>query len=91
MADGSYTKIFCTNVNGRYILMSRRLKKIEESLDPKIFFRCHKSFVVNINYVKEIKFDSPLYLIMNNKKKIKLSHRKKLKLKEFLKRRYLIV
>ena len=49
-ADENYTKIH--TVRGDIILVSRTLKVVEEMLPPKYFFRIHKSYLVNMNYVK---------------------------------------
>ena len=49
-ADENYTKIF--TVRGDFILVSRTLKFVEEMLPPQYFFRIHKSFLVNMNFVK---------------------------------------
>ncbi|MEI6886449.1 MAG: LytTR family DNA-binding domain-containing protein [Bacteroidota bacterium] len=49
-ADENYTKIF--TVRGDFILVSRTLKVVEEMLPPQYFFRIHKSFLVNMNFVK---------------------------------------
>jgi len=49
-AEESYTKIF-TNRN-EAILVARNLKSIEEMLPEELFFRIHKSHLVNMNYIK---------------------------------------
>ncbi|MEI6682377.1 MAG: LytTR family DNA-binding domain-containing protein [Bacteroidota bacterium] len=48
--DVNYTKVHL--FDSRTILVSRTLKEIEELLDCQYFYRIHKSFVVNLNYVK---------------------------------------
>jgi two-component system LytT family response regulator len=49
-AEENYCKIF-TNRN-ELILVARTLKSIEELLPVEIFFRIHKSYLVNMNYIK---------------------------------------
>lgn len=49
-AEESYCKIF-TNRN-EVILVARTLKNIDELLPEEIFFRIHKSYLVNMNYIK---------------------------------------
>ena len=49
-AEENYCKIF-TNRN-EVILVARTLKNIEELLPEELFFRIHKSFLVNMNYIK---------------------------------------
>lgn len=48
--DVNYTKVHL--YDGRNILVSRTPKEIEELLDCQYFYRIHKSFVVNLNFVK---------------------------------------
>lgn len=49
-ADGAYTHVWLRD--GTNILVSKRLKFFEEVLkDNPLFFRSHRSFVVNINYI----------------------------------------
>ena len=49
-AEENYCKIF-TNRN-EAILVARTLKNIEELLPEELFFRIHKSYLVNMNYIK---------------------------------------
>jgi two-component system LytT family response regulator len=49
-ADDNYTKIH--TVRGDFLLVSRALKIIEEMLPPRFFFRIHKSYLINLNFVK---------------------------------------
>ena len=49
-AEENYCKIF-TNRN-EVILVARTLKSIEELLPVELFFRIHKSHLVNMNYIK---------------------------------------
>ena len=46
------TVIYTVN-NGRYVL-SETLSETEERLDPEIFFRCHKSYIINLRRIKNI-------------------------------------
>jgi two-component system, LytTR family, response regulator len=49
-ADENYTKIF--TVSGQPIIVSKTMKVVEELLPPEYFFRIHKSYIVNLNYVR---------------------------------------
>ncbi|MDT0646284.1 LytTR family DNA-binding domain-containing protein [Zunongwangia sp. F260] len=51
IASGCYAEIF-TN-NKKYVLRES-LNNLEEMLDENIFFRIHRSTIVNLNHVKEI-------------------------------------
>ena len=40
--------------NGRRFETSEALGDVEARLDPKIFFRCHKSYIINLNVIDNI-------------------------------------
>jgi len=50
-AEGDYSRVFSQMGN---FLAGYSLKGIEERLDSRQFFRCHRSYVVNLSYVSEI-------------------------------------
>lgn len=51
-ADGSYTEVFIKD--GKVIVTSKSLKHFENTLaDNPDFYRCHKSYIVNIKYITE--------------------------------------
>ena len=42
------------HVDGRAYMTNYTLKEIEERVDPNVFFRAHKSAIVNLTRVREI-------------------------------------
>ncbi|MCK6611302.1 MAG: LytTR family DNA-binding domain-containing protein [Bacteroidia bacterium] len=72
--DGAYTRILCRD--GQEIIASRNLKYFENTLsNQNQFFRSHKSYLVNLDYVDKIqKGDKPLVKIGN--KELPLSAQK---------------
>jgi two-component system, LytTR family, response regulator len=62
----AYSEIY--TVEGQKILASRNLKYFEEVLeDMPQFFRCHKSFIINLSMVKEyVKSDGGTIKLTNN-------------------------
>lgn len=50
VAEENYSRIF--TVDGRQILVSKNLGLLQELMPEKLFFRIHKSYLVNLNYVK---------------------------------------
>jgi two-component system LytT family response regulator len=50
-ADGNYTIIH--KVDMQKLVISKSLKEFDDLLDTHIFVRIHKSYIVNIHYVKE--------------------------------------
>jgi two-component system LytT family response regulator len=56
-ADGKYTRI--TAEGGIKSTSTKNIGEFEEMLDPKIFFRSHKSWIINLSHVKKfLKADS---------------------------------
>lgn len=74
-ADGSYTNLFLTN--GSKILVCKKMKFFEEVLCQRAsFFRPHRSFVINLNYVKKyirgesnILMDNQMVLLVSRERK----------------------
>lgn len=77
--DAKYTTIYLDN-NERYV-SSKNIGEFEEMLDPESFFRCHRSWIVNLKHVaKYLKSDSQV--LLTNNRLIDVSVRKR---DEFLK------
>lgn len=65
-ADGAYTNVWLKN--GSRILVSKKLKFFEEILETRPnFFRSHRSYIVNINYLKKYNKNDSSLLLDNNK------------------------
>ncbi|PHS07567.1 MAG: DNA-binding response regulator [Kordia sp.] len=79
-ADGMYTKI--TIANASEILVSKPLKHFVELLGGQpMFYKPHRSFLINLSFIKEyIKKDGG-YIVMDNDKSVSISKDKK---EEFL-------
>ena len=73
-ADDHYLKLFLSN--GKNHLVRGRLKKLKEELPPN-FVQCHRSYVVNANFIKQKNSTS---LLMINQESIPLSRSFKSKL-----------
>lgn len=80
-ADGRYTRVFLKN--GEDIFVSKLLKTFEKILSGKDFFRIHKSFLVNINYIKEFKHPQNRVLILTNDTEFNIAFRRKSKFIDF--------
>ena len=50
-ADDNYTRVY--TVSGKQYLISRPLKDFERALPPGIFIRTHKSYMINIQHLKD--------------------------------------
>jgi DNA-binding LytR/AlgR family response regulator len=63
-SNDHYTWI--VTAGGRY-LSNLSLSDLEERLDPAVFFRCHRSHIVNLRHVSEIERDGDsLYLVFGS-------------------------
>jgi two-component system LytT family response regulator len=88
-ADGAYTSVFLKDDSE--ILVSKRLKFFEEVLKERpAFYRPHRSFIVNINFVKKLNRNEST-LELDNKKAIPLPRNKKNEFEDLLKRFNLVV
>jgi two-component system LytT family response regulator len=73
--DGSYAHFFLKD--GSQIMVSKTLKHYEDALNQFTnFFRCHRSYLVNIHYITEfIKTDGG-YVVINNEHQLSVSQEK---------------
>lgn len=53
-ADGSYTNIYTSQ---KYVIR-KNLKEVAETIDSNLFFRTHRSYLVNMNFVNGINYNS---------------------------------
>jgi two-component system LytT family response regulator len=73
-SDGNYCTIYLENKEK--IVLSQKLKFMEEKLAQLQFFRIHNSYLINLNKVKEFhKTDE--YVVLTNQVKIPVSRQKK--------------
>ena len=74
-SDGAYSYIYYTD--GTNLLISKTLKYLEEILCDFQFFRTHKSYIVNMDYVSKYSRGAGGMLIMKNGARIKVSRSRK--------------
>ncbi|OAG27097.1 LytR/AlgR family response regulator transcription factor [Thermodesulfatator autotrophicus] len=78
-AAGNYTELFC---NEKTYLCPLSLAKIEKFLDKNQFFRIHRSYIVNLAFIKRLlKEGSRYFLLLKSRQILPVSKRKS---KEFL-------
>ncbi|HCS20241.1 MAG TPA: DNA-binding response regulator [Bacteroidetes bacterium] len=73
-ADTNYTVFHLTNL--KKIVVSRSIKEYEEVLDPVVFFRVHKSSIINLKYLHEFSRVDGYYAVMQDGSSIAVSRRK---------------
>jgi len=73
-AEGCYTKVIFKD--GKNRIVSRILKDFEDTLPKDIFFRIHKSHLINLKYIKEYSKIGGNIVTMTDGSKIEISRRK---------------
>jgi len=73
-SDGNYCTIYLENKEK--ILLTQKLKFMEEKLSQFQFFRIHNSYLINLNKVKEF-HKTEEYVVLSNMMKIPVSRQKK--------------
>ncbi|MDV7187893.1 LytTR family DNA-binding domain-containing protein [Lutibacter sp. TH_r2] len=75
-ADGMYTNVILKNSKPKIIC--KPLKHFVEQLSNNtLFFKCHRSYLINLKYVDELIKEDGDYLVMSTKKRIPISKSKK--------------
>jgi len=64
-------------LDGKKITLSKTLKYVEELLPSSIFQRIHKSYLVNLNYVKRFNKTDEFLVELTNGESLPVSVRKK--------------
>ena len=66
--------VFVNTLNGEVYAVKSRLSELEEKLDPKYFFRCHRNYLVNMRQAKELApgFNRGYLLTLKGDKKVEV-------------------
>lgn len=73
-SDGNYSTLFL--VDGQKMVLTKKLKEVNEFLPAESFYRIHNSYIININKIKEfLKTDG--YVVLQSNHKIPVSRQKK--------------
>lgn len=74
-SDGNYSTIHLDD--GTKILISKKIKEVNQLLPERLFFRIHNSYIINLNRVKEfIKTEG--YVVMSSNHKIPVARQRKI-------------
>lgn len=75
-ADGMYTKVYLSE--GKTELICKPLKHFVAQLEEKpIFYKPHRSYLVNLKHIKEFSKKEGFYLLLDNGKTVPISKDKK--------------
>jgi two-component system LytT family response regulator len=88
-ADDNYTKVF--TASGKCYLISRPLKDFERNLVNGLFVRTHKSFMINIKYLKDFTTIDGGVITLNDGVKVPVSKRKNSVFKEAIRKLSLVL
>ena len=82
-ANLNYTKIHLTN--GKIIMSAKQLKFYQDLLPNNVFFRIHKSYLINTGFIKEYVRDlkGPL-VILTNEAKLRVAQPKQALFRKFM-------
>jgi len=73
-SDGNYSTIFLSD--GQKIVLTKKLKEVNDLLPEDSFFRIHNSYIINLHKIKEfLKTDG--YVVLSSNHKIPVSRQKK--------------
>lgn len=82
-SDGNYVKVYFDKSRA---LILRSLNSLEDRLDPKLFFRANRKFIINLNWIVSIEnwFNGGLQVTMKNDEKVEISRRQAIRFKELM-------
>ncbi len=69
-AESNYTRVFVQDKKTYFV--SKPLKVFEDNLKDNIFFRVHRSYIINLNFVKEFLREDGGVIVMIDDAKIQL-------------------
>ncbi len=82
-ADDNYCRVYLEG--NQEIVVCRTLRSYEEELNPNVFFRCHKSYLVNILHIREYhNRKNEFIIVLQDNTMIKVARRRVSELKKFL-------
>lgn len=66
--------VFVTTAGGAIYSVRSRLSELEEKLDPRHFFRCHRNYLVNMRHARELApgFNRGYILTLQGEKKVEI-------------------
>ncbi len=79
-AEGGYVRI--QTAGGESLLLTGKLKQLENMLSGPEFLRCHHSWLVNLHFVEEIKVEDGAWSLLIGGEAIPVSREKRRALRE---------
>ncbi len=82
-SDGNYVKVYFDRFRP---LILRSLNSLEDRLDPKLFFRANRKFIINLNWISNVEnwFNGGLQVSLKDGEKVEISRRQAIRFKELM-------
>lgn len=82
-SEGNYVRVYFNNYKP---LILKSLNNLEDRLDPKVFFRTNRKFIVNLRWVDHIEnwFNGGLQVTLRDQTKVEVSRRQAAKFKDVM-------
>jgi len=77
-SDGNYTEVFFETKKKE--MLSKKLKDVEDMINNPLFYRVHRSYLVNINHIKELIKGEGQYIVLNDGTSIPVSRSRRIDL-----------
>ncbi len=74
-SDGSYSKIHLSN--GEVYLVTKAIGEVGEVLEGEQFYRAHRQFIVNLNFIREYVRGDGGYVVMQDGKTVSIARNRK--------------
>ena len=74
--NSHYNSTFFNLIDGRKIMVPKTIKDYADILDPKAFFRAHKSSMIHLKYIKEFSRMDKNWAVMIDNNAIAISRRR---------------
>lgn len=82
-SEGNYVRIY---FDKHKPLVLKSLNSLENKLDPKLFFRANRKFIINLHHITHIEnwFNGGLQVTLENERKVEISRRQAVKFKAMM-------
>ncbi|MBK8557450.1 MAG: LytTR family transcriptional regulator [Lewinellaceae bacterium] len=74
-SDGSYSKIYLQSEE--VYLVTKSIGEVEDVLETESFYRTHRQYIINLNFIKDYVRGDGGYLIMQNGKTVPIARNRK--------------
>ena len=85
---GPYDLVQMAGLLRKKIITPETMSRLEERLDPQMFLRVHRSSIVNLQYVKEVRtdVDGECMVVLLNGQKVPMSRSYRSRIQDWLHR-----